>query len=440
MGRPERRARLLLLERAQHVLVEEAVLAARLLAARPTPRTATRRRCAIGGLVSYRGRRVHRSRHGAKPRAPCLDEQRFASAQIARISSGFGRTPNWRQPGSTGVSGGVPSSTAITFSATSLAIASRAVGRGRADVRSEHDVLELEQLRRDLRLVLVDVEPGAAEPPLVAAPRPAQRASTSPPRDGVHEDRARLHARERARVDQVMRLGRERDVQRHEVRALQQLVERRRARRRAAARLRGGASAPCTAASTSKPRSSSATRVPIRPSPTIPTTAPLSSRPSSCPGSQPAQRPARTSRSASPRRRAAASISATASSAVAFVSTSGVFVTTTPRSRQAVDVDVVVADREVGDHAQASRPAASSSSASTGTVGSATSAAAPATLLQQLVAVEPRAALVDARSAPRAARAPPRAGSARPPTRGHARLIHALQVRVRRTRVGYLRP
>ena len=47
-----------------------------------------------------------------------------------------------------------------------------------------------------------------------------------------------------------------------------------------------------------------------------------------------------------------ARISAQVKSAVASVSTSGVLVTTMPRARAAGDVDVVVADGDVGDDLQ----------------------------------------------------------------------------------------
>ena len=64
------------------------------------------------------------------------------------------------------MSGARPSSTAITFSATSRAIPSRAVAVAEPTWGSEHDLLEPDQLGRDLRLVLVDVETGAGEPPV----------------------------------------------------------------------------------------------------------------------------------------------------------------------------------------------------------------------------------------------------------------------------------
>ncbi len=75
-----------------------------------------------------------------------------------------------------------------------------------------------------------------------------------------------------------------------------------------------------------------ATARPIRPLPMIPSCLPRSSVPSMKSSVQPFHPPARTSRSPSAIRRAAARISPHVSSAVASVSTSGVFVTTTPRA------------------------------------------------------------------------------------------------------------
>ena len=60
----------------------------------------------------------------------------------------------------------------------------------------------------------------------------------------------------------------------------------------------------------------------------------------------------RTNRSPSAIRRSNATIRPTASSAVARVSTSGVFVTRTPRAAAAREIDVVDADRVVRDDAE----------------------------------------------------------------------------------------
>ncbi len=98
-----------------------------------------------------------------------------------------------------------------------------------------------------------------------------------------------------------------------------------------------------------------ATAWPIRPKPTTARRAPRSSRPSQPRGSHVCQSPSRTARSASGSRRAAASSSAIARSAVASVSTSGVTPTGMPRAARRRQVDVVAADREVRDRAQLRR-------------------------------------------------------------------------------------
>ena len=73
-----------------------------------------------------------------------------------------------------------------------------------------------------------------------------------------------------------------------------------------------------------------ATARPMRPMPMRPSVLPCTCVASMCVGRQPVHFPPRTSRSPSPARRAVASISVSARSAVSSVSTSGVFVTTTP--------------------------------------------------------------------------------------------------------------
>ena len=81
-----------------------------------------------------------------------------------------------------------------------------------------------------------------------------------------------------------------------------------------------------------KARARRATAAPMRPGPTMPSVRPARSRPRSQPGSHGPQPPSRTAALPSGRRRAAASSSASVRSAVASVSTPGVFVTSTPRA------------------------------------------------------------------------------------------------------------
>jgi hypothetical protein len=91
-------------------------------------------------------------------------------------------------------------------------------------VRSEQDVLQLRQLLRDVRFVLVDVESGARQ---AAGAQGAyeRRAVDQPAARGVYEDRARFEAGEGVVVDQVAGLFGEGNVEGHEVRSPHELVE-----------------------------------------------------------------------------------------------------------------------------------------------------------------------------------------------------------------------
>jgi hypothetical protein len=142
-------------------------------------------------------------------------------------------------------------------------------------------------------------------------------------RGGVDEDRGRLHARERVasirwRVCGVS--GRAGD----EVGALEQLLER-----------HAAASARCGRPPCRSPRARRATAWPMRPKPTIPSVAPWTSAPSQRVGLPRAPLALAHVALALGSRRAAASSSAKARSAVASVSTSGVLPTGMPRAAAA---------------------------------------------------------------------------------------------------------
>jgi hypothetical protein len=92
---------------------------------------------------------------------------------------------------------------------------------------------------------------------------------------------------------------------------------------------------------------------------------------------EPTHSPRRRIASVSTIRRPAGCISATASSAVAFVSTSGVFVARSPPLADGIGVDVVEADGEVRDDQQATRPRGRAARRRRGRVGWATIALAP---------------------------------------------------------------
>ena len=129
--------------------------------------------------------------------------------------------------------------------------------RRAADVRQQHDVLELREARREARLVLVHVEARARD--RARAQRRHERGLVDDrAARGVHEHRGRLHARERGRVDQVVRLAREGAMQRDDVGALEQLLERDEARAELALPFRcwAGGAREWTRISQSKPRRS----------------------------------------------------------------------------------------------------------------------------------------------------------------------------------------
>ena len=155
---------------------------------------------------------------------------------------------------------------------------------------------------------------------------------------GVDEDRGRAHQRERRGVDQVAGRWRQRQWRQTKSLRAQQLVE-----------------LGCRRSSSTvmpKPSARRATARPMRPKPMIPSVAPCTSAPSQRAGSH--VRQARRAHPPAPaaaaaRRRAAARTRGRRSPRV---STSGVTPTGIPRARAGVKVDVVGADRVVGDRAQ----------------------------------------------------------------------------------------
>src|SRR5438105_1751898 len=88
--------------------------------------------------------------------------------------------------------------------------------RGRAEMRCEYDVLEREQLFGHHGLALEDVERGAGNV-LFREGAGQRRLVHDRPAARVDERRGRLHQRERALVDQVVRLLGERQVEADDV-------------------------------------------------------------------------------------------------------------------------------------------------------------------------------------------------------------------------------
>ncbi len=74
------------------------------------------------------------------------------------------------------------------------------------------------------RLGRQDVEPGPREPPVAQRLRERLLVDEAPARD-VHQQRRRLHPRERVRVDQPLRVVGQREVQRDDVAAGEQLAD-----------------------------------------------------------------------------------------------------------------------------------------------------------------------------------------------------------------------
>ena len=245
-------------------------------------------------------------------------------------------------------------------------------------------------VRRDLGLVLVDVEAGGAERALAQSAAASAASSTSGPREvltrtpsgpissssaapircWVSGPAGRVDADHVGGLAAARRSSSRSGAERRLGLGLRRAAPRRRPRRRARgpAPRSGGRSGP------GRRR---------RPSPRA------ARGRGRRPGPSPASGPARRSRSASLIRRPAASVSARASSAVASVRTPGVLVTTIAALAAGVEVDVVVADGEVGDDLAARRPRRRAARRPPAPLGSATSAAAPGRQLQQLARGRP---------------------------------------------------
>ena len=92
-------------------------------------------------------------------------------------------------------------------------------------MRCEQDVLQLQQIGMDGRLVLVDIQRRARDQVLLKRPRQSGFVDHRPP-GCVDEIRGPLHPRQRTLVDQMPRLWRERHVQRDDVGRVQQPIQR----------------------------------------------------------------------------------------------------------------------------------------------------------------------------------------------------------------------
>ena len=129
-----------------------------------------------------------------------------------------------RQP-HTGVSGGFPDSTAITFLTARSAMAVRVSRVALPRCGDEDDVLERQQSWMDGRLLLEHVERSAGNAGALSVPTralPLRRSSPAP----CSRAGGSLHPREGSTVEQMPGLRRRRRVNRDDVRADEQFVER----------------------------------------------------------------------------------------------------------------------------------------------------------------------------------------------------------------------
>ena len=203
---------------------------------------------------------------------------------------------------------------------------------GAADVRRDNDVVQRQQrVVEGHRLDLRHVQPGRGDASLlqrrVQRPLVDDRAARR-----VHQHRRRLHQRQLPLADEVSRLRRKRHVQADEVRLAQQLLEARRIPRRAPPPPAGAASGRgrgCACRSRGRVAPPPARSARGRRCPASRRARPV---PGETTGASVFQPPVRVSRSPSTTRRAAASRSANARSAVVSVRTPGVLVTRMPRS------------------------------------------------------------------------------------------------------------
>ena len=208
-----------------------------------------------------------------------------------------------------------------------------------------------QRARGGQRLALEDVEAGGREAARSRAPRRARpRRRCRRARCSRARRRGRMRASARG-AEQAARLGRERDVDAHEVGRARAALERDALDARAPRR--GVRDQPSTRMP--KPARARATALPDRAEPDDAERRAVRGRARAAgpaPSSLAPSGPSRTKRSASATRRAAASSSAKARSAVVSVRTPGVWPTGMPRARRGGEVDVVEPHRAARDDAQ----------------------------------------------------------------------------------------
>ncbi len=113
----------------------------------------------------------------------------------------------------------------MTCSATSSATSDLGLGRGRPEMWRQERVGRLEQRRVDRRLRIEDIEPGPTE--VTGPERLGDGRFVDDPAPGdIEDDRPGTEPRDRLAAQQSAGRARQRDVDGHDVGAVEQLVER----------------------------------------------------------------------------------------------------------------------------------------------------------------------------------------------------------------------
>ena len=121
---------------------------------------------------------------------------------------------------------GAPEANSVMFSSARLPIASRVLERRAAQMRKQHNILHVQQLGRDTRLTLENVEARSSDLPLLQ--RSHQRCFVhNVAARRVDEDARLLHLAKPLRIHQMTRFGQRGTMQRDEIRLTEHRLERR---------------------------------------------------------------------------------------------------------------------------------------------------------------------------------------------------------------------
>ena len=151
-------------------------------------------------------RRAHRRDRVPGLRCVVADDRLGAGAR-RRLDRGIAQNSFFNTCGLRQLTGGLPSISAMVLSTTTLRHAFAQLEHRAAEMRRQHHVRHLHELRRHLGLVLVDVEARARD--LLVLQRPHQRRLVDHrPARGVDDEGRGLHQRELPVAHQVPRLRR----------------------------------------------------------------------------------------------------------------------------------------------------------------------------------------------------------------------------------------